>query len=94
MDERLAMNDTFAAGMTRRGNRLEAMLGKDWKVGFLFVIPLVLIMGGLIFWPFISAIMLSTTAFNFNTGETFNVGFRNYQRSSRIRTTFSRSKIP
>ena len=24
--------------------------------------------------------MLSTTAFNFTTGETFNVGFRNYQR--------------
>ena len=37
-------------------------------------------MVGLIFWPFVSAIMLSTTAFNFNTGETFSVGFRNYQR--------------
>jgi multiple sugar transport system permease protein len=41
---------------------------------------MVAIMVGLIFWPFVSAIMLSTTAFNFTTGETFSVGFRNYQR--------------
>ena len=37
-------------------------------------------MVGLIFWPFINAIILSTTSFNFITGETVNVGLRNYQR--------------
>jgi multiple sugar transport system permease protein len=79
MDERLTLNDTYSP-LAKRGRWLEHTLGKDWQVGFLFVLPLVLIMGGLIFWPFISALMLSTTAFNFNTGETFNVGFRNYQR--------------
>ena len=37
-------------------------------------------MVGLIFWPFINAILLSTTSLNFLTGETVNVGLRNYQR--------------
>jgi multiple sugar transport system permease protein len=81
MDERIALNETLAApAAPRRGARLRELLGKDWKVGFLFVLPMVAIMAGLIFWPFISAIALSMTAFNFNTGETFNVGLRNYQR--------------
>jgi multiple sugar transport system permease protein len=35
---------------------------------------------GLIFYPFINAIALSTTSLNFLTGETVNVGFRNYER--------------
>jgi multiple sugar transport system permease protein len=81
MDERVALNETLAApAVPRNGTWLRDLLGKDWKVGFLFVLPMVAIMAGLIFWPFISAIMLSTTAFNFTTGETFPVGFRNYQR--------------
>ena len=41
---------------------------------------MVVIMVGLIFWPFINAIILSTTALNFITGETVSVGLRNYQR--------------
>ena len=81
MDERVALNDALATpATTQKSTSLRDLLGRDWKVGFLFVLPMVLIMAGLIFWPFISAIMLSTTAFNFSTGETFNVGFRNYQK--------------
>jgi multiple sugar transport system permease protein len=81
MDERITLNDTLPTASPRaKVNYIETALGKDWKVGYLFVLPLILIMGGLIFWPFISAIFISTTAFNFNTGETFGVGFRNYQR--------------
>ncbi len=80
MDERVSMNDTFASGQMHPTNWARRTLGRDWQVGYLFVLPMVLIMGGLIFWPFIDAIMLSTTAFNFTTGETFWVGFRNYQR--------------
>ena len=80
MDERVALNEALIAPAPRRGAWLRELLGRDWKVGFLFVLPMVLIMAGLIFWPFVSAIMLSTTAFNFNTGETFSVGLRNYQR--------------
>ena len=79
MDERLTLNDTFAPAR-KRGNWARTHLGRDWKIGYLFVLPMILIMGGLIFWPFISAMYISTTAFNFTTGETFSVGFRNYQR--------------
>ncbi|MEO8758254.1 MAG: ABC transporter permease subunit [Devosia sp.] len=60
--------------------RLRSALGRDWKVGYLFVLPMVVIMVGLIFWPFLNAIVTSTTAFNFTTGETFYVGLKNYQR--------------
>jgi multiple sugar transport system permease protein len=80
MDERVALNESVGVPATNWSVRLRELLGRDWKVGFLFVLPMVAIMAGLIFWPFISALMLSTTAFNFNTGETFSVGFRNYQR--------------
>ncbi len=41
---------------------------------------MVIIMAGLIAWPFIDAILLSTTTFNFLTGETVNVGVRNYTK--------------
>ncbi len=71
---------TFAARPLTPAAWARAWFGRDWKVGYLFVLPMVLVMGGLIFWPFISAIITSTTAFNFTTGETFDVGFRNYER--------------
>jgi multiple sugar transport system permease protein len=60
--------------------RLKTILGNDWKVAWPFVLPMVLIMGGLIVWPFIDALRISTTALNFNTGQTGYVGFRNYAR--------------
>lgn len=60
--------------------RLKNIFGRDWKVAFPFVLPMVLIMVGLIMWPFINAIFLSTTSLNFLTGQTVDVGFRNYQR--------------
>jgi multiple sugar transport system permease protein len=60
--------------------RLQSILGRDWQVALPFVIPLILVMAGLIAWPFIDAIGLSTTALNFLTGQTVSVGFKNYQR--------------
>ena len=81
MAERAAFNGTVtptAAGS--RKSRVRALLGPDWQTAYPFVLPMVAIMVGLIFWPFVSAIITSTTAFNFTTGETFNVGLRNYQR--------------
>ena len=73
--------DAPALSPSRRGKfRLKSVLGRDWKVAFPFVLPMVLLMLGLILWPFINAIMLSTTTLNFLTGETSDVGFRNYQR--------------
>ncbi len=60
--------------------RLAKILGRDWKVALLFVLPMVVIMGGLIVYPFINAITLSTTSLNFLTGETVYVGMRNYEK--------------
>lgn len=64
----------------RRARRTSAYLGRDWKTAYPFILPMVLVMVGLIAWPFIDAIGLSTTALNFLTGETTSVGFRNYER--------------
>jgi multiple sugar transport system permease protein len=63
-----------------RFNRLEKILGRDWKVALVFVLPMVVIMAGLILYPFIHAISLSTTSLNFLTGETVYVGMRNYEK--------------
>lgn len=59
---------------------LRTVLGRDWKVAFPFVLPMVVIMAGLILWPFIDALFLSTTTLNFLTGKTVYVGLRNYLR--------------
>jgi multiple sugar transport system permease protein len=80
MEERMTLALGAARPRSTRKKRLEALFGRDWKVGYLFVLPMVLIMALLIFWPFISAIFISTTSLNFLTGETANVGLRNYQR--------------
>jgi multiple sugar transport system permease protein len=62
-----------------RSKRVEAILGRDWKVALVFVLPLVIIMAGLIFWPFINAILLSLTTRNIVTRTDQFVGLRNYQ---------------
>ncbi|QQR35956.1 ABC transporter permease subunit [Devosia oryziradicis] len=80
MEDRMTLTLGAARPQPSRKKRLEALFGRDWKVGYLFVLPLVLIMALLIFWPFVSAIFISTTSLNFLTGETANVGLRNYQR--------------
>lgn len=64
----------------RRPRRLADLLGTDWKVALPFVLPMTLLMVGLILWPFVNAVLLSTTAFNFLTGETVGVGLGNYRR--------------
>ncbi len=77
-----ALFDFSATGeWTRpRGRGLTRFLGQDWKLAYVFVLPMVLLMAGLVVWPFINALIISTTALNFLTGETTNVGLRNYQR--------------
>src|SRR5262245_53736058 len=62
-----------------RPRRIEALLGRDWKVALLFILPLVVIMVGLICWPFINAILLSFTTRNIVTRTDQFVGLRNYQ---------------
>lgn len=59
--------------------RLRQILGRDWAVALPFIAPLVIIMVGLILWPFINAIYLSFTLRALNRTEQF-VGFANYAR--------------
>jgi len=67
---------TLAPGARRR-SRTDVILGRDWRVALLFVLPLVVIMTGLILWPFINAILLSFTTRSITRVEQF-VGLRNY----------------
>jgi multiple sugar transport system permease protein len=62
-----------------RSKGLETYLGRDWKVALPFVAPMVLIMGGLIVWPFLSAIYTSMTVRSIKRVDTF-VGLDNYFR--------------
>lgn len=81
MDKRIALDaGTASAASSSPPFRLKSLLGRDWKIAYLFVLPMVVLLVGLIFWPFISAILMSTTTFNFQTGKTVEVGLRNYQR--------------
>jgi multiple sugar transport system permease protein len=59
---------------------LTRILGRDWRMALPFVLPIIIIMGGLILWPFINAIMLSTTTYSMVTRTEQYVGFGNYTR--------------
>jgi multiple sugar transport system permease protein len=63
-----------------RSKRVQMLLGRDWKVALLFVLPVVIIMAGLILWPFISALLRSLTVRSLLTGQEQFVGLRNYVR--------------
>ena len=70
----------MAAGRTiSRSKRIEAVLGRDWKVALPFVLPLIILMGGLIFWPFVNAILISFTTRSIARKEVW-VGLGNYER--------------
>ena len=56
--------------------RLEKLLGKDWKIALVFLLPIVILIGGLILYPFLNAIYLSMTVRQ-NRREVF-VGAANY----------------
>src|SRR5690349_20796733 len=68
---------TRRIGATERGWRPERLFGRDWRVAWLFIFPTVMLMGGLIAYPFLSAVWLS---FNRVTGiRNFGfVGLDNY----------------
>lgn len=80
MDDRMSLTTQLPRPKLTSKKQFEGLLGRDWKVGYAFILPLVIIMALLIFWPFVSAIFISTTSLNFLTGETTQVGLRNYQR--------------
>ncbi len=78
MAGRVATPSYAAPRGTSFSKRLERVLGKDWKIAFLFVAPIVILMATLIFWPFVNAIFLSLTVRQ-NRREVF-VGLANYAR--------------
>ncbi|HEX2907668.1 MAG TPA: ABC transporter permease subunit [Phototrophicaceae bacterium] len=63
-----------------RSKRIDTILGRDWRVAIPFVLPVVIIMAGLILWPFINAILLSMTTRNVITRTDQFVGLDNYAR--------------
>lgn len=58
--------------------RMDGWFGKDWKIAALFMAPIIILMIGLILWPFLNAIGLSMTVRQ-NRREVF-VGLSNYIR--------------
>src|SRR5437868_13203629 len=62
----------------RRSFTLRRALGRDWASAWLFLAPCLLVLVGLIAYPFVSAILLSFQAKLVGTPGVW-VGFQNYQ---------------
>src|SRR5215813_2080965 len=60
--------------------RVSAILGRDWRIALPFVLPIVILMVGLILWPFINAILISLTTRSLVTRTETYVGLDNYIR--------------
>src|SRR5262245_61239424 len=80
------MSQTTLTGMrvTPRTERqswyvmLRNILGRDWAAAYVFVLPTILLMGGLIAYPFLRAVYISFT--NTTTLETGSfIGLENYR---------------
>ncbi|MBX3081460.1 MAG: ABC transporter permease subunit [Anaerolineae bacterium] len=83
MDKRLELevSSTLSRGSAaNHTRRIERLLGRDWRIALPFVLPVVIIMVGLIAWPFINAILLSMTTRSLINGTTQYVGMSNYAR--------------
>ena len=64
--------------LPRRSRALHRLLGPDWPVAYAFLAPTLLLMGGLIAYPFLRAVMLSFTHTR-GSGVGPFVGLRNYR---------------
>lgn len=66
-----------AAAQPPLGRRLRLALGQDWGVAWLFMMPTVILMGGIILYPFLRAVYLSfTNTTTLTVGPI--IGFANY----------------
>ncbi len=72
-----ALGAGILVGTRRHG--LARYLGRDWAGGYLFLLPMLLVVGGLIAYPFFSAIWLSMN-FKLIGGEASFIGLANYQK--------------
>jgi multiple sugar transport system permease protein len=73
-----APSELVGRPVVTRARRIEQVLGRDWKVALPFVLPMVVLMAGLIFWPFVNAILISFTTRSIARTEQF-VGLMNYR---------------
>ena len=62
-----------------RGSRLARVLGRDWKMGFIFILPIVVLVLALVAYPFTYAVYLSMTRKFVGMPPVF-VGLENYIR--------------
>src|SRR5688572_25218757 len=83
MDERVELpvsTSLLPSYKAKSHRRFDRFFGRDWKVALPFVLPIVIIMGGLILWPFINALLLSMTTRSLVTRTEQYVGLDNYAR--------------
>jgi multiple sugar transport system permease protein len=83
MDEQVRLRpitQQFPPARVTHTRRINTILGRDWRVAIPFVLPIVIIMAGLILWPFINAILVSMTTRNVMTRSDQFVGLDNYAR--------------
>jgi multiple sugar transport system permease protein len=59
---------------------MRRVFGRDWKIAFVFIAPIVILMTLFIAWPFIKALYTSMTIRNMATRQDVFVGFDNYVR--------------
>src|SRR5438034_4345760 len=76
---RTILAKTTLGARPRAATGLKRVLGPDWRMGFLFVLPIVVLVLALVAYPFCYAIYLSMTRKFVGMPAVF-VGFENYVR--------------
>ncbi len=67
-------------GGSHKRSNLQRIFGRDWKIAFVFIAPIVFLMVVLIAWPFVKAFYTSLTIRNMAERRDVFVGFQNYAR--------------
>lgn len=70
----------FTRSQSHRRPRIQRILGADWKIAFVFIAPIVVLMVLFIAWPFFKALYTSMTIYNLKDRHDVFVGFDNYIR--------------
>ena len=67
-------------GYQRKKPGMERIFGRDWKIAFVFIAPIVILMVTLVAWPFVKAIYTSMTIYSLKERAPVFVGLDNYIR--------------
>ncbi|HLA43947.1 MAG TPA: sugar ABC transporter permease, partial [Aggregatilineales bacterium] len=77
----VALSQPSISGRPARINVILArILGRDWKIALPFVLPIIILMGGFILYPFVNAINISLHTRSLITRTEVYVGLDNYTR--------------